>query len=89
MAASKREGIALLPAYGSLYFLMPEQIAFGILEDLQPAEDGLIQVKLSWTCLVDEECQATLEALRGKFVSIVHMDGKWSAKEGFSKEASA
>ncbi len=76
-----------LPVANDLHIiLLPDKAIWGILEDLQPAEDGLILVKVSGMfCQVDEELLKDLDGLIGRVVSILHLDGQWSAREGIRR----
>ncbi len=48
----------------------------GTLEDIQPADDGLICVTVAGLRrLVPEELESELQPLRGRFVSILRLDG--------------
>jgi hypothetical protein len=62
--------------------LLDGQVLWGILQSIQPADDGLLYVKVSsMDALVSRDLELKLQGLIGKNMVIGRIFGKWCAGE--------
>jgi hypothetical protein len=75
-----RAAINMFPAIGAIPVLQNGRTIWGILEAIEPAGEGMIQISVSGQeRLVDEALQETLSLLHGKGVAVCHLDHRWGA----------